>query len=165
MTYPGTGPSWYYPWAMPQPAGGPANGADRYRWNIANCNPVVVTVEDEYDVEPGAMTGPTVQGVEDLIALDPWARWDDATNAVVNSDYAPAWESSPRIGIVPVYNPGREFDPGRKPIEFTNFIAVFFEGVEGNGNDQVVYGRILYPRGVGGGDAVAPATQYVHLVE
>jgi hypothetical protein len=163
--YPGTGPSWYYPWAMPQPGGGPANGADRYRWNIANCNPVVVSVEDEYDVEPGAMTGPTVQGVEDLIALDPWATWDDVANQIVNSDYAPAWEASPRIGIVPVFHPGREFDPGRKPIEFTNFIAVFFEGVEGNGNDQVVYGRILYPRGVGGGDAVAPAAQFVHLVE
>jgi hypothetical protein len=163
--YPGTGPSWYYPWAMPPPDGGPANGASRYRWNIANCNPVVVSVEDEYDVEPGAMTGPTVQGVEDLIALDPWATWDDVANQIVNSDYAPAWEASPRIGIVPVFHPGREFDPGRKPIEFTNFIAVFFEGVEGNGNDQVVYGRILYPRGVGGGDAVAPAAQFVHLVE
>ena len=165
VTYPGTGPSWYYPWAMPPPFGGPANGADRFRWNIANCNPVVVSVEDEYDVEPGAMTGPTVQGVEDLIALDPWAIWDDASNEVTGSAFAPAWEGSPRIGIVPVYHPGREFDPGRKPVEFTNFIAVFFEGVEGNGNDQVVYGRVLYPRGVGGGEAVAPAAQFVHLVE
>ncbi|HET9581489.1 MAG TPA: Tad domain-containing protein [Gemmatimonadota bacterium] len=164
-TYPGTGPSWYYPWAMPSTLGGPANGADRYRWNIANCNPVVVSVEDEYDVEPGAMTGPTVQGIEDLIALDPWASWDAGSNTVTGSAYAPGWEGSPRIGIVPVYNPGREFDPGRKPVEFTNFIAVFFEGVEGNGNDQVVYGRVLYPRGVGGGEAVAPAAQFVRLIE
>lgn len=164
-TYPGTGPSWYYPWAMPQVNGGPANGADRYRWNIGNCNPVVVSVSDEYDVEPGAMTGPTIQGVEDLIAQDPWAQWDDGTNQVTGSAWGDNWQASPRIGIVPVYSPSREFDPGRKPIEFTNFIAIFFEGVEGNGNDQVVYGRILFPRGVGGGQAVAPATQFVHLVE
>jgi hypothetical protein len=164
-TYPGTGPSWYYPWAMPQPGDGPANGADRYRWNIGHCNPVVVSVEDEYDVEPGAMTGPTVQGVEDLIALDPWASWDNVTNEVTGSGWAPVWEGSPRIGIVPVFHPGREFDPGRQPIEFSNFIAVFFEGVEGSGNDQIVYGRILYPKGVGGGDTTAPAPQFVHLVE
>ncbi len=164
-TYPGTGPSWYYPWAMPQVEGGPANGADRYRWNIANCNPVVVAVGQEHDVEPGAMTGPTVQGVEDLIDLDPWALWDDISNELTGSAWAPAWEGSPRIGVVPVFHPGREFDPGRKPIEFSNFIAVFFEGVEGSGNDQVVFGRVLYPRGVAGGEAVAPAAQFVHLVE
>jgi hypothetical protein len=164
-TYPGTGPSWFYPWAMPQPDGGPANGADRYRWNIGNCNPVVVSVEDEYDVEPGAMTGPTIQGVEDLIALDPWATWDDVASEVTGSAWTPVWEASPRIGIVPVFHPGREFDPGRQPIEFSNFIAVFFEGVEGNGNDQIVYGRILYPKGVGGGETVSPTAQFVHLVE
>jgi hypothetical protein len=150
---------------MPPPDGGPANGASRYRWNIANCNPVVVTIEDEYDVEPGAMTGPTVQGVQDLIAQDPWAEWDDLSNEVTGSAWGSNWQASPRIGVVPVFHPGREFNPGRKPIQFTNFIAVFFEGVEGNGNDQIVYGRVLYPKGVGGGEAVAPATQFVHLVE
>lgn len=163
--YPGTGPSWYYAWAMPQVDGSPANGADRYRWNIANCNPVVVSVGDQYDVEPGAMTGPTVFGVEDLSDQDQWATWDDVENQVMGSALGDNWAASPRIGIVPVFSPAREFDPGRQPIEFTNFIAVFFEGVEGTGNDQIVYGRVLFPRGVGGGDAVAPATQYVHLVE
>lgn len=163
--YPGTGPSWYYSWAMPQVEGGPANGAARYGWNIANCNPVVVSVGDEYDVEPGAMVGQTVHGIEDLKIQDPWAAWNAVTNEVTGSAWAPSWEGSPRIGIVPVFHPGREFDPGRQPIEFTNFIAVFFEGVEGNGNDQIVYGRILYPKGVGGAETVAPAAQFVHLVE
>ncbi len=163
--YPGTGPSWYYAWAMPQVDGGPANGAARYGWNIANCNPVVVSVGNEYDVEPGAMVGQTVHGVEDLIGLDVWAAWDDATNEVTGSALDPNWQASSRIGIVPVFHPGREFDPGRQPIEFSNFIAVFFEGVEGDGNDQIVYGRILYPKGVGGGEAVSPTAQIVHLVE
>ena len=163
--YPGTGPSWYYAWAIPQPEGAPANGADRYGWNIANCNPVIVSVGEEYGVEPGAMVGKTVHGTEDLIGLDEWAVWDDGTNEVVHSALGENWQASSRIGIVPVFDPRREFDPGRQPIEFSNFIAVFFEGVEGNGNDQIVYGRILFPRGVGGGDAVAPTTQFVRLVE
>jgi len=163
--YPGTGPSWYYAWAMPQVEGGPANGAARYGWNIANCNPVVVSLGDQYDVEPGAMVGQTVHGIEDLNIQDPWAAWNAVTNEVTGSAWDPSWTGSPRIGIVPVFHPGREFDPGREPIEFSNFIAVFFEGVEGNGNDQIVYGRVLYPRGVGGGESVSPAAQFVHLVE
>ena len=162
--YPGTGPSWYYAWAIPQVDGSPANGADRYRWNIANCNPAVVSVGDQYDVEPGGMTGPTVHGVEDLNDQDPWAVWDDDSNEVAGSAWDPNWQASSRIGIVPVFDPSREFDPGRQPIVFSNFIAVFFEGVEGSGNDEIVYGRVLYPRGVGGGEAVTPATAFVRLV-
>lgn len=162
-TYPNTGPSWYYPWDIPQIDGGPATGADRYRWNIANCNPSPVSVGEEYMVENGTMQGPTVQGAEELIGRDPWAVWDDLTNQVVNSDWSP-WEGTPRIAVVPVFHPGRPFESGKKPIQFTNFIAVFMESVEGNGNDQVVVGRVLHPRGIGGSETTAPAARFVRLV-
>lgn len=161
---PGTGPSWYYPWAIPEEGGGGGRGAAAYRWNIANCNTSIIEVGDEYDTEPGNMVGPTVQGIEDLIALDPHAMWDPVQNEVVGSDWDP-WVGSPRIGIVPTFDPSREFDPGRKPLAFTNFIAVYFEDVTGNGNDQQVHGRILYATGIGGGEETAQGAKFVQLIE
>lgn len=156
---PGTGPSWYYPWVIPGGIGG-----KWYRENIAVCNPEIISVGEEYDTEPGNMHGPTVKGVEALIALDPGARWDTATNQVVDSDFDP-WVGSPRIGIVPTFDPGHSFRPGRKPLVFTNFIAVFFESVSGKGNDQRVHGRILFATGIGGGSPTAPGAKFVQLIE
>jgi hypothetical protein len=158
-------PSWYAPWDMPQPGGGPATGADRYRENIATCNPSIITVGVEYMEENGNMDGPTRQGTADLIALDPDAYWDVGDNVVAGSAWDPAWEGTPRIGVVPTYHPGRVFTPGKKPIVFTNFVAVFIESVQGNGNNQKVYGRLLYPAGVGGGEAVAPNLKFVRLIK
>lgn len=162
---PGTGPSWHYPWDIPQVDGGPATGASRYEWNIAECNTSLISVNDEYMVETGTMHGPTVDGVEDLIAKDPGAYWDESTNTIKGSAWDPHWEASPRIGIIPTFHPGRDFEPGKKPIEFTNFMAVFLEDVTGNGNKQVVHGRMLYASGVGGGSAIGNGAKFVQLVE
>jgi len=156
---PGTGPSWYYPWVIPGGIGG--------RWfrdNIAICNPEIITVGEEYDTEPGNMHGNVVKGVEALIAQDALASWDPATNQVVGSAFDP-WVGSPRIGIVPTFDPGRSFRPGRKPLVFTNFIAVYFESVSGKGNDQQVHGRILYATGIAGGSETAPGAKFVQLIE
>lgn len=156
---PGTGPSWYYPWVIPGGIGG-----RWYRDNIAMCNPEIITVGEEYDTEPGNMHGNTEKGVEALIALDPLASWDTATNQVVGSAFDP-WVGSPRIGIVPTFDPSRSFLPGRKELVFTNFIAVFFEGVSGNGNNQQLFGRILYATGIVGGEVSAPGIKGVQLIE
>lgn len=158
-------PGWYYPWDIPQVDGSPAVGGDKYRWNIANCNPSVISVGDEYWIENGNMIGPTAQGVLDLIAQDPDAYWDTDDNTVKNSNRAPNWESSPRVGIVPVWHPGRPFDPGKQPIEFSNFIAMFFESVTGTGQDQQVNVRIMYSTGIPGGGEPAAGNKLVHLVE
>ncbi len=157
-------PGWYYPWDIPQVDGSPAVGGDKYRWNIGNCNPTVITLGDEYWIENGNMLGPTNQGVENLIALDNDAYWDSSSNTVENSAYGSAWESSPRVGIVPVFDPARPFDPGKAPIVFTNFIAMFFESVVGSGQDQTVNVRIMYAFGVPGGGE-ASAGKVVVLVE
>ncbi|MGH7550770.1 MAG: pilus assembly protein TadG-related protein, partial [Gemmatimonadota bacterium] len=133
---PGTGPSWYYLWVIP---GG--QGGNWIRNNIVTCNPAIIAVGEEYDTYSGSggKTGPVEQGIEDLIALDPNARWNG--DSVANSDFQP-WVGSPRIGIVPTFDPSRFFRPGRKELVFTNFIAVFFEDVSGHGSDQQVHGRI-----------------------
>jgi hypothetical protein len=168
-----TGPSWYYPWDVPQVdegncSGGPiGQGASCYEWALANCHPGVISVGQQYQVENGGMPQPTRRGIEALIDDDEFATWDESCNCVRNSRLGDNWDATKRVGIVPVFDPGRVFDPGNKPIEFTNFVAVWFEKVVGNGNNMRVYGRLLHPAGTLGGDPTAPApfAKAVHLVE
>ena len=54
--------------------------------------------------ENGNMVGPTKQGMQDLIDLDPNASWDTSCKCVVGSD--PKYNgNSPRIRPIPVYDP------------------------------------------------------------
>lgn len=155
-------PGWYYPWDIPQVDGGPAAGGDRYRWNIAHCNPTVVTLGDQYMVENGNMIGPTRQGMKDLIDQDPDAYWDPAGDSVAMS-VAPSWEGSPRIVHMPLYDPREEIASGKKPITIINVTAFFIEEMRGDD----VYGRFLYASGVPGEipESEGAALKYVHLVE
>ncbi len=70
-------PSMYFSYAI----GGDTGGA-AYRWNIANCNTTYMGWGDLLLMEPGNMVGPTDQGIDDLIALDPDAYWDTTLNNV-----------------------------------------------------------------------------------
>jgi hypothetical protein len=157
-------PSWYFPWDVPQPPGGPDTGADRYRWNIANCNTSIVSIGQEYMVENGNMTGPTKQGIEALIAKDPDAEWDVAADSVVGSAFQP-WKASPRVGNIPLFDPRWPVRPGKKPVAFNNITAFWIEGMKG----KDVIGRFLYasgvaPGGPGTGNVTGPQVKYVHLI-
>ena len=77
-------------------------GGAEYRWNIANCNTTIYHWEDPLTQEPGTMAGPTIQGADDLIAKDPGAYWDTATNKVKGSAYG---GQSPRVFPIPLYDP------------------------------------------------------------
>ena len=46
------------------------------------------------------MDGPTQQGVDDLIAMDPNAYWDDSTKRVVSTMHP-----SPRVIAIPLFDP------------------------------------------------------------
>ena len=60
------------------PVGDPGNsGGSDYRRDIAGCNTLVVPFGYDLTPEPGNMVGPTKQGMDDLIARDPGAYWDD----------------------------------------------------------------------------------------
>ncbi len=159
-------PSWYYPWDVPDAEGAPSTGGARFRWNIANCNTAIIALGEEYWIEGGNMEGPTRHGVNELMDRDSGAYWDTFSNAVEGSNWAPNWEGSPRVGIIPVFNPSRPFDPGKQPIEFTNFLAVFFEDIQGGGQNQQVIARIMFASGIGGGNGgTAPGIRFVQLVE
>jgi hypothetical protein len=152
--------SHFFPIALP---GG--TGANWYRENIPGCWPDVAVIGQMIPVEPGNMTGPTVQGTEDLIAKDPGAYWDDVNKTVV-SDNKP----SPRIVVLPVFDPlqydtGRE--RGRLDIKIANLVGFFIEDLVGNS----VLGRIVPMTGLirsgGPGGGVPPGSflRAIRLVE
>src|SRR5712692_1498057 len=128
-------PSMYNPWDLPGSVGG-----DDYRNNIANCNSNLVTLGDKMTPENGNMVGPTQQGTNDLIAQDPNAYWDASCNCVKGS----AFPVSPRIRIVPLYDPvvyaqGRQSGKSGPQLQVVNYLGFFIESMSG-GNQ--VTGRI-----------------------
>jgi len=119
-------PSFYFPYSI-----GGVTGADEYRENIAGCNSTVMGFDDLLLAEPGNMSGPTKQGIEDLIAKDPSARWDDYDKRVVSSMHP-----SPRVVAIPLFDPvyyetgkvnGRYAD-----LKVVNYMGFFIEEMQGN---------------------------------
>jgi Flp pilus assembly protein TadG len=128
-------PSMYNPWDLP----GSVGGSD-YRNNIANCNPNLVKLGDMMTPENGNMVGPTQQGTNDLMAQDPNAYWDTSCNCVKGS----AFPVSPRIRIVPLYDPGvyqlgRQTGKSGPQLQVVNYLGFFIESINGGGQ---VIGRI-----------------------
>jgi hypothetical protein len=122
--------------------GAPATGASAYRLNIAGCdgsNNTLVEKDDEIQLEPGNMVGPTNQGVKELIAEDPGAYWDEAENKIAGSAYDDPM-ASPRVMIVPFYDPRRPPVSGRNSIYVESFGAFFAEDTRGAGE---VIGRLI----------------------
>jgi Flp pilus assembly protein TadG len=93
-------PSFYYSWKMPNDVGG-----DFYRENIANCNTSVMVYDPNNPTymtqEPGSKQGPTIQGIQDLLAKDPSAEWNSTCKCIINSKFA----QSPRLFPIPLFNP------------------------------------------------------------
>src|SRR3954466_6928313 len=121
-------PSFYFSLAMTNDTG----GAD-YRWNIANCNTTHYKWGDILVSEPGSMMGPTVQGIDELIAKDPNAQYNPSTQKIDNSLYG---NHSPRVFPIPLYDPvyyetgkhnGRTAD-----LKTANWICFFAKGNNGN---------------------------------
>jgi hypothetical protein len=136
-------PSFYYSWAMPGGSGG-----NWYRDNIAGCNGTVTHIGDDITPEPGNMVGPTNQGIDDLLALDPGAYWDGVHNRVVSTMHP-----SPRVFPIPLFDPdfyqngkvnGRPAD-----LKVSNWLGFFLVGRTGND----VYGRITPITGIFDGNA------------
>jgi hypothetical protein len=132
-------PSFYFSWKMPGDTGG-----NFYRDNIANCNQSLMHWYDLIIQEPGNMVGPTIQGIDDLIAKDPSAYWDTSCNCVKGSKFA----VSPRVFPIPLYDPvyyeegkvnGRTAD-----FRIANFLGFFAEPPTGNS----IPGRITSVIGV-----------------
>ena len=119
-------PSFYFPYSM-----GGVTGSDPYRWNIANCNTLLMRPGDLLLAEPGNQSGPTRQGMEELIAKDPSAYWDTYNNKPVSTMHP-----SPRVVAIPLFDPvyyetgkqeGRNAD-----LKVANYMGFFIEEMTGN---------------------------------
>jgi hypothetical protein len=126
-------PSFYWSWAIP-----PDTGAQWYEDNISGCGTYIAHLDELMVAEPGNMVGPTVSGIDELIAQDPTAYWDDVHNTI----HSPFGLHSPRLFPIPLYDPeyyqygvtqGRTAD-----LKMANWLGFFVEGRNGN----EVYGRI-----------------------
>ena len=125
---PATNPSFYYPIDFPSiNRGDPETGAQTYKDNIINGTSFNVAIGDELLVEPGNMVGPTRQGVDGLIAMDPSACWGGTQ--IVSSAYPGT--SSPRVVIIPLYDPNLPPDSGRNTIQVTGLASFFITGIHG----------------------------------
>jgi hypothetical protein len=114
----------------------PHTGGAYYEKWISGCSPYIIQPGDRLQLEPGNKVGPTMHGMEDLIAQDPGARWDSATNSIVGSEYG----HSPRIGLVPFFDPRLPPQSGRNWVRVAKIGAFFIEGVSGGGK---VTGRFI----------------------
>ncbi len=135
------------------PGENPLGGSAWYRTWISECEPYLVGPGDELRTETGNMSGPTRQGVDNLLALDPSARWNAANSTVENSAYG----LSPRIVLVPFFDPTRPPTSGSSSVHVTRVGAFFIEGQNNQGD---VVGRFMQitTSGVpcpGGGDGTA----------
>ncbi len=142
-------PSTYQPWAIPDSGGG-----NDYRWNIGNCNTTVMPFGFLMTQEPGNMVGPTTQGMDDLIARDPNAYWDDVKNTVVSQMHP-----SPRVVAIPLFDP-MYYEEGKKngrtaDLKAVNYLGFFVEEMQGN---QVV-GRVTPIGGLRKGSGYGPAPE------
>jgi hypothetical protein len=118
----------------------------------------------------GSHTGPTRQGVDDLVSLDPSATWDQATHRVINSSY-PDWTQSPRvvtIGLIdPIYwttaSKNAKPDPGST---FTNFARMFVLPTPQGGPPQNIQAVFIGPaQGGQGGPVGGPLVRVLQLIE
>ena len=119
---------------------GAGGGGDAYRTAIQTwtCDPAAIDVQagDVLPVLKGDLHGPTIQGVLDLIELDPIAWWDDTARKVLGScadEPTPCGPHSPRLAAVVAFDPAEfEFEQtnnasGPQRVRVSNFVGVFLE--------------------------------------
>ncbi len=136
----GISPCWYYPVDFPpKNRGNPVTGASVYRNNLVQGTTSYVEVGDILQIEPGNMKGPTAQGVNAILSQDPNARWENGR--VVGSIF-PGY-TSPRILIIPMYDPSNPPSGGKGDVVVNGLGAYFLEGINGNGDVMGVFMNVV----------------------
>jgi Flp pilus assembly protein TadG len=183
---------YFLPWVIP----GSNPGAQDYKKNIYTCNPAEINLTTDfnvdgtadtssYDDKTGNMIGPTKQGMDSLINLDPdacWASMPDTDVSHVGGPYTTGqvmkmnpstrqcdvpysgWEASPRVAIVPVFDPG-QMRSGKTSLRFNNLAMIFIE--DQPSRHAAVVGRFMkYTRGTGDpGETNGSLVKIIRLVE
>jgi hypothetical protein len=152
-------PSIYQPIVIP----GQGTGADEYREAIANCIHADYEIGNDMTVEPGNMVGPTKQGIDDLVAKDPDAYWDEANNCPAR--YGKCIAHSPRIRPIPLYDP-HYYETGKQTgrnadFRVANIVGVFVDGMQGN---EVVAHITPINGKMGDGNGPVPAGAFPYVI-
>ncbi len=137
---------WYQPIKFgPVNRGGPnCQGAACYRTYISQCEPYMVAIGDTMEFEMGNMIGPTRQGWNDLISLDPNAYFNTATGTIENSAYS----ISPRLIKIALFDPtvgviNSSSGGAEKYTQVTKLAYMFIEGPPAGGNEVPVNARFV----------------------
>jgi hypothetical protein len=155
---PGTNPGFFYPINFPPlNRGTPVSGADAYCENIAHGSEDYVFLGDQLQVEPGNMVGPTNQGIQELISLDPNASCQN--QQIIDSAY-PGY-SSPRVVTIPLYDSTYPPDSGRSYVTAIGLASFFIQGVQGKDVIGIYIGKMATGQ-IGSGYSFL---QGVHLVD
>ncbi len=144
-------------------------GGNDYRERIAspcldNC---AIDNGAALDLKTGNMVGPTKQGVDDLIALDPGAVYDTTTHKVTGSVMGDNnWVNSPRLVKLPLYDPNEVLHQGNTQMHVVGFAGFWLQGY--NTSQGTVIGYYVKDAVVGGsstGPAPVTALKILRLVE
>jgi len=143
------GPGQFFAVQLPGDTGG-----NDYRNEIGICTSTVVGCQQSYSVKTGNMTGPTKQGVSDLIGNPPRdtfiavGRYRHADGTVSDTStalvVAPIWDTCSMTGFCP----SNTFPSGTNAsVKVAGFALIFLEGVQGNN----VIARFIGASGCGNG--------------
>jgi hypothetical protein len=151
-------------------------GSNQYREYIRDgCFPVDLSLP--VDLMPGNRMGPTVDPVEELIARDSGATWNQTDGHPNPTTDFPTWEASPRVVRVVLYNPSVPMMGNTGGTGTGTYIPVgyelagfWLESVGRQGNDGWVIGRYIPGVAFGsGGGSPGPVTgtevKVISLVE
>ncbi len=123
---------------------GRCTGDDVYRENIVSCNPTTLGSRDGIAIESADLTGATLEGIQELINQDPGAYWDPGCGCVQGSAFADG--QSPRIALVPLYDPRIPVDWGQMQLRIVKIIALFIDTLQ-DGDVYVYFMPIPAPVG------------------
>jgi hypothetical protein len=124
--------SFFYAVAFPPlNKGRPFRGTSEYYDNIIHGSNTLIEIGDQLQVEVGNwILSVTREGVQQLIAMDPDAYWDAATNTIQGSLFPEL--TSPRVCKVAMYDYWFPPEPGRHYVTVVRLGAFFLEEVRGN---------------------------------
>jgi hypothetical protein len=131
-------------------AGMNPSGAATYRCLLANGYCCCLEVGMQLTPKPGAMSGPTLQGLQ--------ARWDadsDQRDGICYQDYT---GNGQRVVIVPKTTPLPNGASGT--VTLLGFATFFLRERPGNGGSSNVIGEFLYDTGFGTGNGDPNSTTY-----
>jgi len=111
----------------------PQTGDTWLRKWVSECTPYGVASGDSLSIEPGTLFAALLEELDDLIAADPGAYWDDVTKTVKGSSFA----VSPRLLAVSCFDPRYPPTSSENYVVVSKIAVVFLESTAGPTTVQV----------------------------